>query len=284
MNQLQDNQLEQQKAIWNRYAKGWKKWDDLMKVEMRLINDELIKLLRLKGNEHILDVASGTGEPGLSLSTLLPKGTVTAIDLSEQMVAIANEYARQRHIVNYKSQAHEVLAMPFKDNFFDHVICRFGIMFFPDLQVGINEMARVLKPGGTLTVVVWAGPDSNPFIALLGKVVTEKLQMPKPPPDAPGVFRCAKPGFARQLFTQARLVEIKEQLVNGKMAYDSVEQYWEMSSDVAGPIMTFLKDAPDTVIDDIKNTIFSWAEHFREDDKLRLGWEAILVSGIKNKG
>ena len=74
MNQLQLEQLEQQKNTWNKYSSGWRKWDEVLMTAMLPIADSLIGALELNGNEHVLDVASGTGEPGLSLSTLLPEG------------------------------------------------------------------------------------------------------------------------------------------------------------------------------------------------------------------
>ena len=132
MNQQQQEQLEKQREAWNRYSAGWKKWDNLIMNLMRPVGDRMINILDLKGNENVLDVASGTGEPGLTMSKLLPEGRVTAIDLSENMAAIANEHAKLRGINNYQSQVCDASAMPFMDSSFDYVICRFGMMFFPD--------------------------------------------------------------------------------------------------------------------------------------------------------
>ncbi len=171
MDQLQLEQLEQQKKTWNKYASGWRKWDEILMTTMRPIGDSLINSLNLKGNEHVLDVASGTGEPGLTLSALLPDGRVTGSDLSENMVEIANEHARERSITNYQSLRCDASNMPFEDNYFDHVICRFGIMFFPDIESGLHEMTRVLKPGGRLSVAVWAAPVLNSFITLMARTV-----------------------------------------------------------------------------------------------------------------
>lgn len=281
MNQQQEGQLVQQRNIWNRYSAGWKKWDDLMRNGMWPVGEGLIASLELKGNEHVLDVASGTGEPGLTLSKLLQDGKVTAIDLSEKMVAIANENAQLRGVTNYQSQLSDASNMPFQNDFFDHVICRFGTMFFPDIKAGLQEMIRVLKPGGRMAVAVWAAPEKNPFLTLMGSTVTEKLGLPKPPPDAPGIFRFAKPGLMSQLFADADVVNVTDSNIDGEIIYDTVEQYWEVSSDVAGPIMEALKGQPPEVVEDIKSSVLTKARNYIKNDKMPIQWEAIIVTGMK---
>jgi ubiquinone/menaquinone biosynthesis C-methylase UbiE len=281
MNSKQQEQLEQQRESWNRFSAGWKKWDGFLNSFMVSVGKALIETLHVKGSEHVLDIASGPGEPGLTLSAFLPQGKVTAIDLSEKMVNLANENALHRGIKNYESMVGNALELPFKDKSFDHVICRFGIMFFPDIEKGLKEMARVLKPGGTLAVAVWAAPELNPFLTLLGRTVMEKLDLPKPEPDAPNVFRCAHPGYTSQLFRDVGLVKVTEKNIQGQMIYDSPEQYWELSSDIAGPIMEAMKNAPAEVVDNIKTTVIKKADHFLRDGKMFIGWEAITVNGKK---
>jgi ubiquinone/menaquinone biosynthesis C-methylase UbiE len=277
MNQ-QNEQIEQQRQTWNRYSGGWKKWNDFLMNLMKPVGEKLIEPLNLKGNEHILDVASGTGEPGLTAAVLLPNGKVTAIDLSEKMVAIANEHAQQRGINNYQSQNGDVSAIPFKDNFFDGVICRFGMMFFPDIKASLKEIARVLKPGGKLSVAVWAAPEHNAFLTILGTTVMEKLALPKPPPDEPGIFRFAKPGVAKQLINDTGFINVNELNINREIIYDSVEHYWEVSSDVAGPVMEVLRKQPPEIIEHIKQAIFNKAKNFiRDDDKMHVNAQAIII-------
>jgi SAM-dependent methyltransferase len=248
---------------------------------MRPVGDSLINSLKLKGNEHVLDVASGTGEPGLTLSALLPDGRVTGSDLSENMVEIANEHARERGIINYQSQQCDATKMPFEDNYFDHVICRFGIMFFPDIESGLREMTRVLKPGGKLSVAVWGPPELNSFITLMARNVIEKLNLPKPSPDKPGIFRCAQPGLTNQLLTKAGLSEVMEYCVNGEATFASPENYWDIFSDVAGPIMEALNNQPQEVIDDVKETVINEARQLIRNDEVYTDWEANIASGIK---
>ena len=179
--EIQLQQLEQQRNNWNQFSSGWKKWDDLIMHAMKPIGDALIYNLDIKGSEKVLDVASGTGEPGLTLSTLLPHGEVIGSDLSENMVVIANENASKRNVSNYRSQTSDATELPFDDETFDHIICRFGIMFFPDLNKGLGEMARVLKKGGKISLAVWAAPELNPFITIMASTIMQKLELSKPP-------------------------------------------------------------------------------------------------------
>lgn len=281
MDQLQQEQLEQQKNTWNKYATGWRKWNEILMTTMRPIGDSLINSLKLNGNEHVLDVASGTGEPGLTLSSLLPDGRVTGSDLSENMVEIANEHARERSITNYQSQQCDATKMPFEDNSFDHVISRFGIMFFSDIEAGLREMIRVLKPGGKLSIAVWGPPELNSFITMMAITVAERLNLPKPSPDKPGIFRCAQPGLTSQLLNKVGLAEVMEYSVNGEASFDSPEIYWDFSSDVAGPIMEALNSEPQDIIDEIRQAVIKKAENTVRDGKVYTDWEANIATGIK---
>ncbi len=284
MNQQLQSQLEQQRKTWNLYSGGWKKWNDFLTDIMMPVGEILIDSLELKGNEHLLDVASGTGEPGLTACKLLPLGEVTSIDFSEKMVAIANENAQHRGISNYQSQVAEVSNMPFESNLFDAITCRFGMMFFPDILQSIHEMMRVLKRGGKLAAAVWALPEHNSFLSLLGMTVTEKLGLPKPPPDAPGIFRFAKPDLLSGLFRDVGFVNIMERNINGEIVYSSFEQYWEVSTDVAGPIMEILKNGPPEVISEIQQVVHTKAKNLiSEGGKMCVGWEAIVITGAKRQ-
>ena len=62
---------ELQKEVWNRFSPGWKKWDELTMDFMKPMADEIIRLLKPKDNDFVLDVASGTGEPGLTIAAML---------------------------------------------------------------------------------------------------------------------------------------------------------------------------------------------------------------------
>jgi len=152
---------EQQKEIWNRFSPGWKKWDDLTMKFLKPMGDEIIHLIKPRNGDVVLDVASGTGEPGITIASRLDSGKVVATDLAEGMLEIARENAVRQGIKNLEIRACDVSELPFADNSFDSISCRFGFMFFPDVLLATKEMVRVLKPGGRIAAAVWNGPEKN---------------------------------------------------------------------------------------------------------------------------
>jgi ubiquinone/menaquinone biosynthesis C-methylase UbiE len=276
-----NEQLENQRKTWDQFSAGWKKWDDMLMKEMNSIGETLINSLAINAVAHVLDVAAGTGEPGLTLSSRLPKGRVTGCDLSEEMVSIANEFAASRNISNYHCITCSADDMDFEDNTFDAVICRFGIMFFPDIDAGLKEMIRVMKPGSTLAAAVWATPDLNPFISTMAETVHHRLDLPKPPEDSPGIFRCAQPGFTGNLLQSSGLIDVDEFNLKGEIGFESPEHYWQVMSDIAGPIMHALNQAPKEIVMDVKSDVLNKAVNFTNNDKIRFDWNAIIATGVK---
>lgn len=102
----------------------------------------------------VLDVACGTGDMA---EELLRQGcSVTGVDLSKEMMAIAEQKAPQAEY-----SLADVERLPFGDASFDAVTCAFGVRNFVHLEQGLHEMLRVLKPGGRMVILELATPDSS---------------------------------------------------------------------------------------------------------------------------
>ena len=128
---------QQQKESWNKISSGWKKWDEMTMDFLKPMGDEIIRVLQPSGQDIVLDIAAGTGEPGLTI-TMLSGGKVYVTDIAENMVEIARENAMRRGIKNVETITCEVSELPFADNTFDAISCRFGFMFFPDIQKALR--------------------------------------------------------------------------------------------------------------------------------------------------
>ena len=184
-----DSHLEKlrdvQKEAWNKSSAGWKKWDEMMMTFLQPMTVEIIHMLRLLDNDFVLDVATGTGEPGLTISSTLKHGKVIGTDLSENMLAVAAESAAQRGIHNFETVCCDISALPFEDGTFTAVSCRLGFHLFPDMQLALKEMLRVLKPGGRIAASVWGIPEKNPWISINMETMISMLKLNPPAPGAP---------------------------------------------------------------------------------------------------
>lgn len=281
MNQQQEEIREQQKQSWNKFSAGWKKWDEMTMNFLKPMGQEIIAAIKPSGADYILDIAAGTGEPGLTIATMLNGGKVVITDLAEDMLTVARENAAKRNIYNIEMKACDVCELPFEDNTFDAISCRFGFMFFPDMQLAANEMLRVLKPGGRIAVSVWNIPEKNFWVTATMGTITKNMELPAPPPGAPGMFRCCKPGLMNELFNTAGFKKISEKEVPAKLRSGTIDGYWGMMTEVGAPIVAALSKADGTMREKIKNEVFDVVSKKYPGDNLAIDASAIVITAEK---
>ncbi|MGC1371418.1 MAG: methyltransferase domain-containing protein [Candidatus Sulfotelmatobacter sp.] len=141
---------------------------------------------------RILDLASGTGEPAISLAMRVgAQGKVTALDLSAELLETANRRAAERGLENFITQQADAHSLPFPDNSFDLATSRFGVMFFGDIAVALRELHRVLRSGARACFLAW-GPFDQPYWQSTMGVVHRHVGGPILAPGGP--FRFSAPG------------------------------------------------------------------------------------------
>lgn len=272
---------EQQKASWNKFSAGWKSWDDMLMNFMQPMADEMIRSLSLQNHDKVLDVASGTGEPGLTIAAMLKSGKVIITDISEKMLLVAREKATEKGLANIETVSCDVCEMPFADNHFDAISCRFGFMFFPDMLMAAKEMHRVLKPGGKLSTAVWDGPEKNFWVTAIMGVISTNMALPPPPPGSPGMFRCAATGFMTDLFLQAGFKNVGVKTIAGKLPAGTTDVYWDMMNDVGAPIVAALSKADDTMQAKIKAEVYETVNQRYPEGEVFLDSAALVIYGEK---
>ncbi|MGD0755276.1 MAG: class I SAM-dependent methyltransferase [Bacteroidales bacterium] len=272
---------EQQREIWNRFSPGWKKWDDLNMDFLKPMADEIIHLIKPRDTDVVLDVASGTGEPGLTIATMLRGGKVVATDLAEGMLEVAQENATRRGIKNFEIIAADVCKLPFPDNSFDAISCRLGFMFFPDMSLAAKEMVRVLKPGGRIAATVWTAPEKNLWATTILCIINKSMQLVSPPQGAPGLFRCAKSGFIADLFKQVGLMNISETEVRGKLNIGNRKVYWNFMTEVVAPVVAALSKADCEMKVKIRNEVFQFIKQKYSSGELAFDSYAFVIYGEK---
>ena len=281
MNPQLEEIRDQQKQSWNKFSPGWKKWDSITMDFLGPVGEVIIASIHPSGTDEILDIAAGTGEPGLTIAGMLAGGKVVITDVAEDMLTIAKENADRRGIRNIETIACDVCELPFADNRFDAISCRFGFMFFPDMQLAADEMARVLKTGGRVATSVWNIPEKNFWVTAMMGTINKNMELPQPPPGAPGMFRCCKPGLMRTIFENAGFKNITEQEAPTRLNAGSVATYWNMMTEVGAPIVAALSKADEPLRQKIKNEVFELLGQKYPDGKIAIDASAIVISAEK---
>lgn len=271
----------QQQKTWNTFSPGWKKWDENTMQFLQPMGDAIIEKLQIKETDTVLDIASGTGEPGLTIARLAVKGKVTALDVSENMLQTAKGKATQQSIKNFITQQGDACEIPFADESFDKISCRMGFMFFPDMQLAANEMFRVLKPGGKIATSVWYNPQKNFWIGSVMSVINKNVPAPPPSPNAPGMFRCAQPGAMKSVFEKAGFTNIREMEITGKNHYEDFADMWTQMNEVAAPVVNAMSKADDATKQKIKDELEQMVTSFQTEDGLLLDFSALVISADK---
>jgi len=117
----------------------------------------LVDAAGVRPGQAVLDVACGTGVVAREAADRQRgQGRVVGLDLNEAMLVVAR---RLRPDIEWLQG--DAAALPFDDDAYDVVLCQAALMFFPGPAVALREMARVVKPGGTVAVQVWASRESQ---------------------------------------------------------------------------------------------------------------------------
>ncbi|MBI5611696.1 MAG: methyltransferase domain-containing protein [Gammaproteobacteria bacterium] len=276
-----DQIRDQQRETWDRFSAGWKKWDALVLGWLAPYGEAMIRHAKLREDSNVLDIAAGTGEPGLTAATRVPRGRVTVTDLAERMLAVTVENAARRGLRNVETRVCDAGVLPFDDASVDAVLCRFGFMFFPDVAAAAREFARVAKPGATVCAAVWSEPAKNPWATTIMGTIARHVAMPAPPPDAPGLFRCASAGYMRKAFAEAGLRDIVEEEVSSDMVHDTPQRYWEFMNDVAAPVVAGLAQADAATRDKIQAEVLDLARQSLRDGAVQMRSTATVIVGTR---
>ena len=125
------NHKEVVREEWTAAAPFWRKWNQKLATQSRAATDLVVNGAELLPGMHVLDLASGTGEPALSLAKAVGSGgRVVATDLVPDMLQALRENARLESLTQMEFQVADAEQLPFANGEFDRVTCRFGIMFF----------------------------------------------------------------------------------------------------------------------------------------------------------
>jgi len=272
-----------QRATWAGLSAGWEKWDSVLMDQLGPVGTAIIERLDIADDQQHLDIAAGTGEPGLTVAKLAPRGHVVLTDLAAEMLDIAARRANAQGITNFATEVCSADDLPFGDATFDSISVRFGYMFFPDVAKATAEFARVLKPGGRVCSSVWVNPEANPWTSIVMQAIATEVVLAPPDPKGPNMFRCAAPGYVSALYRAAGLLDVAEWDVGTELVTTSPTQYWEMVSEHVSPAVVALEHVDEATRERIAATVIANVSAYEMDGKVRTPGVARCIVGTKSE-
>ncbi|MGA3213191.1 MAG: methyltransferase domain-containing protein [Terriglobales bacterium] len=268
---------------WYGVAPYWEKHREVIRQMFAPVTLALVEEARISSGQAVLDVATGPGEPALTIASLVGAGgRVCGIDPVPEMVAAAHRAADRLGFRNVQFEVALADHLPFPDDTFDAVISRFGVMFFPSPVDGVREMLRVLKPGRRLALAAWHFKDSNPFFHILSRVIDRHVDSPPPSPDAPDAFRFADPGKLLRILGKAGATTPSERLLQFDLkAPVSLEDFWILRSEISDSLRQKLATLSPEQTAEVRRQAIEALREYSTDRGMSLPAEVLIVSGTK---
>ncbi|MGC2245328.1 MAG: methyltransferase domain-containing protein [Terriglobales bacterium] len=256
------------------------KWKAKSALLGRGVTQALVEYSQPVAGMRVLDLATGTGEPAITLAERVgPEGSVTALDQSTELLAIATERARNKKIPNLTTQQADAHSLPFDDRSFDLATCRFGVMFFADARRALGELRRVLKPGARACFAAW-GPVEQPYWQSTMKIVQRHIGGPLLADGAGNPFRFSAAGSLSEVLRAAGFREVEESTRNLPWTWlGDAEEVFEYACAVAAPFRPMLERVPEAMWDAIRAEAVATMERYRMGDEIRFGADVVLASG-----
>lgn len=258
------------------------KWKAKSATMGRAVTEALVEYAQPAPGMRVLDLASGTGEPAISLAHMVgPDGHVTASDLSAELLAIAAERAEGRELKNFTTQRADAHTLPFPDDSFDLGTSRFGVMFFRDPVVALRELRRVLHPGARACFLAWGSFDQPYWSSMMG-VVHRHVGGPLLPEGGPDPFRFSEPGSLSAVLRSARFTSVEESTRTVPWVWPgTVDEVWEQAQAVAVPFRPMLQRVPAEQWPQIHAEVHKAVGQYFDGEKVAFGVSVVLASGTK---
>jgi ubiquinone/menaquinone biosynthesis C-methylase UbiE len=270
-------------AAWETSSQYWTKHQALIAAVFAPLTSALVDAAQIGPGQSVLDVGGGSGEPSLTLSTIVgSSGSVTYTDPAKGMVEAARLEAERRGLSTITFHQSPAERLPFSDNTFDAVVGRLSAMFFEDPGLGLREILRVTKPGGRIAFLVWAAREFNPFFSAISGVLNQFVPPEPEDEDAPEAFRFAKPGKLANLFRDAGARSVTEQAVLFRIENPmDIEGFWELRTETSDTFRGKLSQLTSEQVAEVKVATAKAVAVYFENGTMSFPAQALIISGQK---
>jgi SAM-dependent methyltransferase len=203
---------------WQEAAEAWHRWGPTLSTWLGPATEEMLSMACVGPGSRVLDVAAGAGDQTVAAAKRAgPAGYVLATDISSNILQFAAAEAKTHGLTNIECRRMdgEHIAVPASS--FDAVICRVGLIYFPDQQQALRGMKRALLPGGRAAAIVYSTPDRNQFFSTPVDIIRRRAGLGPPLHGQPGPFSLRRPSVLETAFAQAGFRELETRLITAPL-------------------------------------------------------------------
>jgi len=238
-------------------AEGWQKWWKTFEQHAQTVNERLIELAEIKQGDTVLDIATGIGEPAITAARKVGiNGHVLATDISPQMLKIAKQRSISfglEDIVEFKEIDAERIDIDLQSllppySSFNAVLCRWGLMFVPNLTSTLKSIYKVLSSGGKVSATVWSEPAKVPKLYAAIDFVTKEMGIPFTITDNHSStfdkiltpFNLANINILKEGLIEAGFKDIHIEYLNVIFEFASAKDYTNFAKEIIAPLHDIL--------------------------------------------
>jgi enediyne biosynthesis protein CalE5 len=212
------------------------------------VSRRLVEMAAIKEGDRVLDVACGYGGPSLAAARKAgPEGSVTATDISSEMLEFGRQRAAAAGVENIEFTQSDAISLDFPAESFDAAVSRWGIIFEPDGEGAAEHIRGFLKPGGRFAISSWGPPERVPFIAIPMRTAMEKLNVEPPPPGTPGPLSRPTEDALGGLLKSGGFSDVTVEEAAVHIDFQSPEEFTDFTRDIAAPITALIAPHPEEV-------------------------------------
>jgi SAM-dependent methyltransferase len=266
---------------WEAAAAGWAREREAFQRDAMPVSQWMLDAAHLQPGHTVLELAAGPGDTGLMAAELVaPDGKAIITDNSEGMLEAARARATEVGATNVEIRAMEAEWIDLPTASVDAALCRWGYMLLADPEAALRETRRVLRPGGRVALAAWAGPEENPWFAVMGRIFIERGLMTPEPPDTPGPLAFARrPGQIEELLDAAGFDDVETDAVDFAFHAASLDEFWEQAIRRSGRFSTIvpqLEPAEHYKLRDAVDEAF--APYVRDDGSVEIPARALVAA------